>query len=121
MIDLLLLFFGFVLLGIVLGLVGFGLRDAAGNPLFEYMIKVAKNAGNGTVEHMWRNPATNAVESKHTLVQRVGDVMLDQFVYGETTRISPEAPVPVVKVTRSEERPGGAANVARTNATLPGA
>ena len=58
-----------------------GLRDAAGNPLFEYMIKVAKNAGNGTVEHMWRNPATNAVESKHTLVQRVGDVMLGVGYY----------------------------------------
>ena len=58
-----------------------GLRDAAGSPLFEYMIKVAKNAGSGTVEHMWRNPATNAVESKHTLVQRVGDVLLGVGYY----------------------------------------
>ena len=42
----------------------------------------------------------------------VGDVILDRYLYGKTRRISPEAPVPVVKVDRSEERPGGAANVA---------
>lgn len=43
----------------------------------------------------------------------VGDVMLDRYWYGGVDRISPEAPVPVVAVARSEERPGGAANVAR--------
>jgi rfaE bifunctional protein kinase chain/domain len=48
----------------------------------------------------------------------VGDVMLDRYWFGEVTRISPEAPVPVVKVDRSEERPGGAANVARNVAAL---
>lgn len=42
-----------------------------------------------------------------------GDVMLDRYWFGEVSRISPEAPVPVVKVDRVEERPGGAANVAR--------
>ena len=42
-----------------------------------------------------------------------GDVMLDRYWFGEVSRISPEAPVPVVHVQRSEERPGGAANVAR--------
>jgi len=42
-----------------------------------------------------------------------GDVMLDRYWFGEVERISPEAPVPVVKIARSEERPGGAANVAR--------
>lgn len=42
----------------------------------------------------------------------VGDVMLDRYWYGPTSRISPEAPVPVVKVENIEERPGGAANVA---------
>ena len=41
----------------------------------------------------------------------VGDVMLDRYWFGDVSRISPEAPVPVVKVERSEERPGGAANV----------
>jgi D-glycero-beta-D-manno-heptose-7-phosphate kinase len=50
----------------------------------------------------------------------VGDVMLDRYWFGEVNRISPEAPVPVVKVERSEERLGGAANVAR-NITSIGA
>jgi len=48
----------------------------------------------------------------------VGDVMLDRYWFGDVDRISPEAPVPVVKITRSEERPGGAANVARNAAAL---
>ena len=42
----------------------------------------------------------------------VGDAMLDRYLFGEVERISPEAPVPVVRVTREEERLGGAANVA---------
>ena len=48
----------------------------------------------------------------------VGDVMLDRYWFGDVSRISPEAPVPVVKVERCEERPGGAANVARNAAAL---
>ena len=48
----------------------------------------------------------------------VGDVMLDRYWFGEVSRISPEAPVPIVKVERTEERPGGAANVARNAAAL---
>ena len=48
----------------------------------------------------------------------VGDVMLDRYWFGEVGRISPEAPVPVVKVDRVEDRPCGAANVARNAATL---
>jgi len=48
----------------------------------------------------------------------VGDVMLDRYWYGEVERISPEAPVPVVKVERTEERAGGAANVALNAAAL---
>jgi len=55
-------------------------------------------------------------ESVRLLV--VGDVMLDRYWFGEVSRISPEAPVPVIKVERSEERPGGAANVARNAAAL---
>ena len=43
----------------------------------------------------------------------VGDVMLDRYWFGDVERISPEAPVPVVRITRTEDRPGGAANVAR--------
>lgn len=42
----------------------------------------------------------------------VGDIMLDRYWYGQTERISPEAPVPVVHVQQQEERPGGAGNVA---------
>ncbi len=55
-------------------------------------------------------------ESAHVLV--VGDVMLDRYWYGDTSRISPEAPVPVVKVNGAEERPGGAGNVALNIAAL---
>ena len=50
----------------------------------------------------------------------VGDVMLDRYWTGPTERISPEAPVPVVKVDQIEERPGGAANVAMNIAALGG-
>jgi rfaE bifunctional protein kinase chain/domain len=53
-----------------------------------------------------------------TRVLIVGDVMLDRYWFGEVERISPEAPVPVVKIARTEERPGGAANVARNAAAL---
>ncbi|HEY0664624.1 MAG TPA: D-glycero-beta-D-manno-heptose-7-phosphate kinase [Gallionella sp.] len=48
----------------------------------------------------------------------VGDVMLDRYWFGDVSRISPEAPVPVLKVSRVDERPGGAANVARNIASL---
>lgn len=48
----------------------------------------------------------------------VGDVMLDRYWFGDVHRISPEAPVPVVKIERSDERLGGAANVARNAAAL---
>lgn len=48
----------------------------------------------------------------------VGDVMLDRYWFGEVNRISPEAPVPVVKVMRKEDRLGGAANVARNCVAL---
>ncbi len=50
---------------------------------------------------------------KDTKVLVVGDSMLDRYWYGGVERISPEAPVPVIAVDRCDERPGGAANVAR--------
>jgi len=50
----------------------------------------------------------------------VGDVMLDRYWFGDVNRISPEAPVPVVLVRKTEERPGGAANVARNITALAG-
>lgn len=48
----------------------------------------------------------------------IGDVMLDEFLWGKVTRISPEAPVPVVDIQRRAAYPGGAANVARNLASL---
>lgn len=50
----------------------------------------------------------------------VGDMMLDRYWFGDVSRISPEAPVPVVKIERLEERLGGAANVARNIVALGG-
>jgi rfaE bifunctional protein kinase chain/domain len=62
-------------------------------------------------------PVTKKTLSKaHVLV--VGDAMLDRYWYGPVDRISPEAPVPVVRVTREEERIGGAANVASNVVSL---
>jgi D-glycero-beta-D-manno-heptose-7-phosphate kinase len=55
---------------------------------------------------------------EHAKILVVGDVMLDRYWFGDVDRISPEAPVPVLKVARVEERPGGAANVARNIAAL---
>jgi len=62
------------------------------------------------------NTGIPSYENARVLV--VGDVMLDRYWHGLTSRISPEAPVPVVHVGRSEERPGGAANVALNAAAL---
>jgi D-beta-D-heptose 7-phosphate kinase/D-beta-D-heptose 1-phosphate adenosyltransferase len=50
----------------------------------------------------------------------IGDLMLDEFVYGEVSRISPEAPAPVIAAQRSETNIGGAGNVARNIASLGG-
>jgi len=51
----------------------------------------------------------------------VGDAMLDRYVYGEVSRISPEAPVPILTVTREVAMPGGAGNVVRNLIALEGA
>lgn len=63
-----------------------------------------------------KNDMTNFSGSPRILV--VGDVMLDRYWFGEVSRISPEAPVPVVRIERREERLGGAANVARNAVAL---
>jgi len=62
-------------------------------------------------------------ESLHRAMVRqtvlcIGDLMLDEFVYGEVSRISPEAPAPVIAARRSETHIGGAGNVARNVASL---
>lgn len=56
--------------------------------------------------------------SKTSRILVVGDVMLDRYWFGDVSRISPEAPVPVVRIERREERLGGAANVARNAVAL---
>ena len=48
----------------------------------------------------------------------IGDVMLDKYIWGEVSRISPEAPVQIVNVTKESYSPGGAANVANNIAAL---
>ncbi|WP_245866372.1 D-glycero-beta-D-manno-heptose-7-phosphate kinase [Aquella oligotrophica] len=58
------------------------------------------------------------LDQKKVLV--VGDVMLDRYWFGDVSRISPEAPVPIAKINKIEDRPGGAANVARNIASLGG-
>ena len=70
-----------------------------------------KDLRNGLVDFV-----THGTEKCHVLV--VGDVMLDQYYYGEVTRISPEAPVPITRVIRTKETLGGAANVAHNLALL---
>ena len=57
------------------------------------------------------NTELNSIKGKKVLV--IGDVMLDTYHIGNVKRISPEAPVPVVRVTRTYNVLGGAANVAR--------
>lgn len=70
----------------------------------------------------------NNIQAARSLVGRfssrkimvIGDLMLDRYIYGTVTRISPEAPVPVVKVGEEKNMPGGAANVARNVSALGG-
>lgn len=59
---------------------------------------------------------TSEMSKVHILV--VGDVMLDKYYYGEVTRISPEAPVPITRVVNTKDTMGGAANVAHNLALL---
>lgn len=62
--------------------------------------------------------AIQELENKHVVI--IGDVMLDEYIFGNVERISPEAPVPVVCVEKEEFRLGGAGNVARNIAALGG-
>src|SRR5215471_11314061 len=50
----------------------------------------------------------------------IGDAMLDRYVYGSAERISPEAPIPVLRIQREQAMPGGAGNVARNVAAMGG-
>lgn len=70
------------------------------------------------LEHKTITKLKSELSNKKILV--VGDVMLDQYWFGEVNRISPEAPVPIARIQKTEIRPGGAANVARNIASLGG-
>ncbi len=70
------------------------------------------------VSDMQRDELRSRIGQACVLV--VGDVMLDRYWFGDVERISPEAPVPVARIHRSEARAGGAANVARNIAALGG-
>ncbi|MFZ9264140.1 MAG: bifunctional heptose 7-phosphate kinase/heptose 1-phosphate adenyltransferase, partial [Polynucleobacter sp.] len=65
-----------------------------------------------------RLTAENIQQFRQARLLVVGDVMLDRYWFGDTERISPEAPVPVVLVSKDDERLGGAANVARNAASI---
>ena len=72
----------------------------------------------------WKNDVTEEnlggkfAASDHCCVLCVGDLMLDRFIYGEVSRISPEAPIPVIRVGDEKTMPGGAGNVVRNIAAL---
>ena len=76
----------------------------------------APDLARAVVTPKFKSQAVKSTRTPRLLV--VGDVMLDRYWFGDVGRISPEAPVPVVKIDRVEERPGGAANVARNAAAL---
>jgi rfaE bifunctional protein kinase chain/domain len=77
-----------------------------------------EKAGVGGTE---KDPSSSALfpsSLSSARVMVVGDVMLDRYWFGDVSRISPEAPVPVVRIEHTEERLGGAANVARNIAAV---
>ena len=69
-------------------------------------------------EHKEPEKAAHTVDAVKKRILIAGDVMLDRYWFGEVNRISPEAPVPIVRVERREERLGGAANVALNTVAL---
>ena len=62
--------------------------------------------------------ADSVVDLGHARVAVIGDVMLDRFIYGDVEQISPEAPIPVLRIERTDEMLGGAGNVAANIASL---
>ena len=59
------------------------------------------------------HPLNERIKNAKVLV--VGDVMLDRYWFGDVERISPEAPVPVARITKTDERAGGAAKIGRAH------
>src|ERR1700730_12354004 len=81
------------------------------------MVPTGIDDGIGSLDLMYALDERVRLESAQTIVC-IGDLMLDDFVYGDISRISPEAPVPVIAVRREEKVIGGAGNVARNIASL---
>lgn len=66
------------------GLVGLDvkdLKDAAGKPIIQDMIAIVKEKGSGVYDYVWRNPATNKVEPKHSYIERVDDYLIGVGYY----------------------------------------
>lgn len=80
--------------------------------------QLPRQAGRRTLTDHFHSMNISKEKLSKARVLVVGDVMLDRYWYGAVDRISPEAPVPVVRITREEERNGGAANVAYNIVTL---
>lgn len=76
------------------------------------------NALNNYLRVMMQHLPLTLPDFKKASILVVGDVMLDRYWFGDTSRISPEAPVPVVKINNIDHRPGGAGNVALNIAAL---
>ncbi|MSQ52960.1 MAG: D-glycero-beta-D-manno-heptose-7-phosphate kinase [Betaproteobacteria bacterium] len=83
-------------------------------------IKVSRRAGERRAKPSLGRGSFKLEERllRRARILAVGDVMLDRYWFGEVDRVSPEAPVPIVKIDRTDDRPGGAANVARNAAAL---
>ena len=75
-----------------------------------YIINSIKDKMNSITQNRAIEIIQNAKNKK---IAVVGDVMLDRYFWGSVTRISPEAPVPIVSTTKTENRLGGAANVVK--------
>lgn len=73
--------------------------------------EVGQRDAEGARRQTGQHPPDLRTKLEQARVLVVGDAMLDRYIFGDVERISPEAPVPVVRVTRQEERLGGAANV----------
>ena len=96
---------------------------AVGRPplrLAESPRKSARSPATVVLKNGWSATPWGAMDFSNARILCLGDVMLDRFAYGDSDRISPEAPVPVLLLRRAQSMLGGAGNVARNIAALGG-
>ncbi|MFT6267852.1 MAG: D-beta-D-heptose 7-phosphate kinase/D-beta-D-heptose 1-phosphate adenosyltransferase [Alphaproteobacteria bacterium] len=86
----------------------------------EYKVYMTSSQNSASQASMHMRKVSHIPNFSHAKLLVVGDIMLDRYYLGATERISPEAPVPIVKIDECEDRAGGAANVA-VNAAMLGA